>query len=221
MNKSDDISLLAAALVKAQPMVEGAKKDSFNPGYKSKYADLESVWAAVRPALEAHDLAITQFPDQTVTGAPALTTILIHKSGQWICGTFPLVSQKNDPQGFMSALTYFRRGGISGVMGVLAEDDDGNEAAKAAPKPQGDKHPSAPTYAPVKQETIIMSDSKRDAAKAWALGEIPRIRTMDKAALDKFCERFRKARIDLAVLDTKVSAELEKALADRLESLFA
>lgn len=68
---------------------------------------------------------------------------------------------------------------------------------------------------------IVMSDSKRDGAKAWALGEIPRIKTMDRAALDKFGERFKKARAELIVLDPKASIELEKALADRLEELFA
>lgn len=86
---------------------------------------------------------------------------------------------------------------------------------QSEPKPQGDQHPSATIYAPTETAT------KAAAAKTWVLGEIPRIKTMDKASLDKFCERFRKARIDLAVLDTKASVELKKALADRLEALFA
>lgn len=217
MQKSDDISLLSAALVKAQPMVEGAKKDSFNPGFKSKYADLESVWEAVRPALEANDLAITQFPDQTVAGLPALTTILVHKSGQWICGTYPLISAKADPQGFMSALTYGRRGGISSVMGVLAEDDDGTAASKppkpSTPKPASVEGPKAPPAMP--------DAGRAAAAKSWALGEIPRIKNMDKATLDKFCDRFKKTRDELKLLDGKTSVELEKALTDRLEELFA
>lgn len=92
------------------------------------------------------------------------------------------------------------------------------------PKPQADKHPSAPVYAPVDQGGGSGKNAAPDKAanaRTWALGEIPRIKTMDKAALDKFCERFRKARIDLAVLDTKASVELEKAIADRLEALFA
>lgn len=220
MNKSEDISLLAAAFVKAQTMVESAKKDSINPFFNSKYADLAAVWDAVRAALEENSLAVSQLADAGPDGSPALTTMLIHASGQWISSVYPLSVQKADAQSYGSAISYARRYALAALMGVLSEDDDG-EGATRPTKPQADKHPSAPVYAPVKPEIVIMSDSKRDAAKAWALGEIPRIRTMDKAALDKFCERFRKARIDLAVLDTKASVELEKALADRLEALFA
>lgn len=142
MNKSDDISLLAVALVKAQPMIDGAKKDSLNPHFKSKYADLGSVWDAVSDALSANDLAVSQFPDETSQGMPALTTMLIHKSGQWIGATYPLISVKQDPQGFASALTYARRYGLSSVLGVVGEDDDG-EGASRAPKPSA--APSHPT----------------------------------------------------------------------------
>lgn len=222
MQKSDSISALAAALVLAQPMVEGAKKTANNPHFGKKYADLESVWDAVRPALEAHDLAVTQFPDQTVTGAPALTTILVHKSGQWICGTYPLISSKNDPQGFMSALTYGRRGGISSVMGVLAEDDDGNAASKP-PKPSvaPPKQPGGELYAP---ERVTVPEKpatdRAAAAKSWALGEIHRIKTMDKAALDKFSDRFAKTLAELKTLDSKTSVEIEKAIGDRYTALF-
>ncbi len=62
---------------------------------------------------------------------------------------------------------------------------------------------------------------KAGNARKWALGEIPRIKTMDRATHDKFSERFKKAREELKVLDPKTSVELEKALADRLEVLFA
>lgn len=79
----------------------------------------------------------------------------------------------------------------------------------------------ASTLKPEPSGVVIMSDTKRDNARTWALGEIPRIRTMDKASLDKFCERFKKARAELTILDGKASIELEKALADRLEELFS
>ena len=40
MNKSESIAALAAALAKAQGAMKGAVKDSANPFFKSKYADL-------------------------------------------------------------------------------------------------------------------------------------------------------------------------------------
>lgn len=118
-------------------------------------------------------------------------------------------------------LDTYEKDGKTFAKGIKAHEYKRLEALLAGKQPQGDKHPSAPIYAPVDQKTVIMSDSKRDSAKAWALGEIPRIKTMNKSALDKFCERFQKARIELNILDPKTSVELEKAIADRLEALFS
>jgi hypothetical protein len=50
MNKSENITTLAVALVKAQADIKAALKDSTNPHFKSKYADLGSVVDAVKGA---------------------------------------------------------------------------------------------------------------------------------------------------------------------------
>ena len=46
----------------------------------------------------------------------------------------PLIIGKNDMQGYGSAVTYARRYGLMTMAGIAPEDDDGNAAAKAAPK---------------------------------------------------------------------------------------
>ena len=46
--QSETIGALAAALSKAQADITGALKDSSNPFFKSKYADLASCWDACR-----------------------------------------------------------------------------------------------------------------------------------------------------------------------------
>ena len=51
MNKSDSIASLAAALAKAQGEMENASKNSQNPHFKSKYADLAEILNTVRPVL--------------------------------------------------------------------------------------------------------------------------------------------------------------------------
>ena len=48
MNTSETIEELAKALVKAQSQMGGAVKDSNNPFFKSKYADLGSVVKAIK-----------------------------------------------------------------------------------------------------------------------------------------------------------------------------
>lgn len=56
--------------------------------------------------------------------------MLLHSSGEWISEVVTTRSQKDDPQGLGSALTYLRRYALAAVVGVTAtEDDDGNAAS--------------------------------------------------------------------------------------------
>lgn len=123
------MSELAKALHKAQGQIEGAKKDSANPHFKSKYADLASVWDACREALQANGLSVAQYSRVTDSGA-VLTTRLLHISGESIEGDVPLLNGKGDMQGLGSAMTYARRYGLAAMVGVCPEDDDGNAASE-------------------------------------------------------------------------------------------
>jgi len=128
MEQSDSIKNLAAALHKAQGEIRVAIKDASNPFFKSKYADLQSVWDAVRPAFQANGLSLTQIPD--MEGAQAvLVTVLMHESGEWQRGRYPINPIKPDPQAVGSAITYARRYALQAVAGVCADDDDDGEAA--------------------------------------------------------------------------------------------
>lgn len=132
---------LATALVKAQASIEGAKKDSTNPHFKNKYADLGAVWDACREALHSNGFAVVQYGTVTEAGA-ALVTKLLHESGESIEGLTPLLNSKGDMQGLGSAWTYARRYGLAAIAGVCPEDDDANAAsekpaAKAAVAPAG------------------------------------------------------------------------------------
>lgn len=120
---------LAAALVAAQAEFSAIPKNSDNPFFKSKYADLATVVAVTSPILAKHGLGLSQFPSGTQEH-PALTTYLIHSSGQFVACEMPLYLPKNDPQGQGSALTYARRYAYMAVLGLVAdEDDDGNAAS--------------------------------------------------------------------------------------------
>lgn len=148
ITQSPSISLLAGALVKAQQALKPAIKDSANPFFKSKYADLGSVWDACRDALQSNGLSVVQFPGFTDAGAALLTTILLHESGEWISGTAGAPLNKADAQSMGSAITYLRRYALAAVVGVVTEDDDGNAASqpKAAPKKQPAPAPPAPDF---------------------------------------------------------------------------
>jgi len=127
MTTSEQIQELAAALSKAQGEMAGAKKDAANPFFKSKYADLASVWEACRGPLSKHGLAVLQSPH--VDGVRVeLDTLLTHASGQWIRGTVSATAKDDSPQALGSAITYLRRYALQSFVGVAPEDDDAEAA---------------------------------------------------------------------------------------------
>ena len=133
MNQSDSIINLAIALSIVQGKLTYAIKDSNNPFFKSKYADLESVWDACRSLLSENGLAVMQFPGEYFDGSMRLTTIISHKSGEFMSQEMSVPVTKPDAQGAGSALTYMRRYALAAVVGVVQADDDGNAAS--SPKP--------------------------------------------------------------------------------------
>lgn len=134
MRTSEQINEIAAALAKAQLGVKSALKDSFNPGFKSKYADLSAVKDAIGDCLSKNDIAVIQAHGILDTGQVVLSTRLMHKSGQWVESQYLIKPIKEDPQGYASATTYARRISLASMVGVVAdEDDDGNAASQRGP----------------------------------------------------------------------------------------
>ena len=123
--KSPEIDKLAEALAKAQSEMEGAKKESTNPFFKSSYADLHAVIKSSFPFLTKHGLSISQ-GNEIIPKAVCVTTTLMHSSGQWIRSKVKLPLAKVDAQGVGSAITYGRRYGLSSMVGIAQYDDDAN-----------------------------------------------------------------------------------------------
>lgn len=141
MNQSPEINALAMALAKAQSKILSAVKDSKNPFFGSKYANLESVWDAIREPLTANGLCVMQTCREDDRGSYLVTT-LAHTSGQWMRGEVKLLAAKNDAQGMGAAITYFRRFCLAGMVGVVQSDDDGNTASGRPESPGTEKAPA-------------------------------------------------------------------------------
>jgi hypothetical protein len=130
--QSEQINELAAALSRAQSMIDGATKDSSNPFHKSKYADLHSVISCAKEALGQNGLSVSQLM-QTIDGQIHLITLVMHKSGQWIRSAMGLSFDKLDPQTIGKVITYFRRYCYAAALGITQTDDDA-ESAMERPK---------------------------------------------------------------------------------------
>ena len=129
MESSQTIAKISAALVKAQAEMGNAKKESTNPFFNKKYADLNAIREAVLPVLTKHGIAVIQ-PTIVQDNKNYVKTILLHESGEYIAGITEIVCSKpNDAQAHGSGLTYARRYGLQSITNVGADDDDGNQAS--------------------------------------------------------------------------------------------
>lgn len=180
MNQSESIKKLSAALVKAQAEMSGAVKDSANPFFKSRYADLEAVIKAIKEPFAKHGLAYTQFP---ITGDNGIgvTTRLIHESGEWIeCGFF-LPMTKADPQAAGSAITYARRYALQAMAGIPAVDDDAEGAMGRTQKPVVGKI----TRKQAQTLHELLSSTEADVSKFCAVFNCSDVDSMEASYYDK------------------------------------
>lgn len=153
MSTSGSLTALATALAEAQGELKDAAKSSENPHFRSKYADLAEVLQTVRPVLSRHGLALVQTPGQVHDGKLSVTTMLLHKSGEWIQDTFTIPIAGTDPQKTIAALTYARRGAVSAITGLAQDDDDGETATGRGKAPKVKASPAKPDSPPVPPAT--------------------------------------------------------------------
>ena len=136
-NATQGLGELGAALAKAQGELRNVGKDKTAKAgsYSYSYADIADGLDVLRPVLSKHGLCLIQTTSLD-GGIIMLHTRLLHASGQWIEGTFP-VCAPGKAQEVGSALTYARRYAafsIAGVAGTEEDQDGANAAPSAAPE---------------------------------------------------------------------------------------
>ena len=168
--KADHKSIFAA-LAAAQMEMGPALKDSANPAFRSKYADLASVMQACMGALNKHGICVMQPTGEDETGR-FVRTILAHTTGETVECRVPLIVGKNDMQGYGSAVTYARRYGLMSMAGIAPEDDDGNAAAKSPPIVDERPVQRGPSAMDVACESLTNADSLDQLSAIWR--DLPR-----------------------------------------------
>lgn len=175
--RSDNIGKLTVALTQAQMEFKPIVKETENPYYRSKYADLATLIEATREALAKHGLAVVQFPQlsgQNVT----VTTLLTHESGEWMQNDLTLPGKgqgkdgavRFDAQSIGSAITYARRYAYQAMLNIAGEeDDDGNDTIQR--QPADTRKPPETRQAPQVDTRPVSGQEKprpNDASKASA-----------------------------------------------------
>lgn len=135
---------LTAALAAVQADLEHATRRSENPHFRSRYADLAAVIDVCRAPLARHGIAVVQLPSSSSSDLPSVSieTRIMHISGESITGTLTLPVARWDAQGIGSCITYGRRYALMAMLGIAADDDDGNAASI----------PHAPAHAPPREK---------------------------------------------------------------------
>jgi primosomal protein N'' len=129
---SPQVNELYTALAKAQGEMKLAHRDSENPYFKSKYANLGSVIEASRDYLAKQGLAIYHRQEINNDGQSILVCTLAHNSGQYVESRYRVVPAKNDIQSLGSYMTYLRRYSYVAICGLADTDDDGEAAVAEA-----------------------------------------------------------------------------------------
>jgi hypothetical protein len=153
---STEIVEVAKAILQVQGKVSGVTKDAKADAGRRvyKYATLDAVISEVRDACVSAGLVLLQAPSlDHESGVVAIETRLVHAaSGQWMACSSSCAANAGDAQSVGSAQTYMRRYGLMALLGLAAEDDDG-QAARGAPT--GQPQPARYTSSDAGRQRIV------------------------------------------------------------------
>ena len=216
MLKSDTIAELAKALAQAQTAFDAIKRDrtvkvqtKTGGSYTFAYAPLDTILAAIRPALAQHGLSLVQ-ASHIDNGAEFLRTTLLHASGEYISNDTAVLVSDRGAQAYGSALTYAARYGVTRLLCLASEDDDDGNAAEGNAAERVQRARKAEKAEPITAEQVA-------ELQKWAADlevDLPQFcKFMNVPALSAIpAERFEAARNALeAKQRAKRKAELEAA----------
>ena len=216
---------LDEAMAKAQSQIQTAVKDKINPAFRSRYADLASVWDACRDALTSNGVFVSQWPIHSDDNRLHIITRLAYK-GEWIKAHFSIPVLKQDAHGYGSSLTYAKRMSLAACVGVVADDDDDGNAAA------GKSGPSAkPAFVKPGSVHPDRSHSEPDTAAITGTAGVPKngkakelyetlIREMEQAkTAESLKEWLKLRRADVEALPQEWLEHFDEAYSFRKDSL--
>lgn len=126
---SEQLNEVATALADFQAIVPVMPKDcevdfrdrnSRRVNYK--YTNLDTILTVIRPLLGKHGLSVIQ-AQEVVSGRSYVSTMLLHKSGQFIRSRLLIVETPKDMKALGTVLTYAKRYALSALLGIASDED--------------------------------------------------------------------------------------------------
>lgn len=170
-NLAEALAIVQASIPEVIKAEEGKVEKDGKFLYKYSYADLGAVTRAILPRLGAVGLSWITMPTM-VDGKFVLVYRLMHASGDFLEGTYPLPAGQS-PQQTGSAITYARRYCLCSVTGVApADDDDAAEAQAAHKRAQEGFEKPVPELSRFEQETGLSLLAVPTAEQRQAAGPV-------------------------------------------------
>ena len=165
-HQSAEVDKIFAAVVALQSEINNPKKSKQGHGYK--YAELAQIIELSREPLATNGLAVAQYCT-AIDGQSYLVTQMIHSSGQWLRGYYPLekagMRAVNDAQQMGAAMTYARRYNLAAMLGVAQEDDDAALLGNQRQQPRNNAPQNAPQQS--KQPLDTLEGQTLNAVAQW------------------------------------------------------
>lgn len=182
MKTSDSLINMAPDLIAAQSELKNPAFDSKNPHLKNEYASLKSVRETITAVLAKHGIGYSQLLGNDGDRV-SCTTLLLHKSGEYISGVFSTPAPKQDPQGYGSAATYARRYSLLAILGIVGDKDDDGDGAQP---PGGNRSMGAHELADLLtslQDAASVEELKKayQAAQKAAVNDHSALKRLDEA----------------------------------------
>lgn len=153
-------------LFEAKKEIGAITKDAKNPFFKSNYFDINSLLKEIEPILQKNELVLLQ----PIKDGKVVTKIIsINSEIGDACSVESEMILPNiqDPQKLGSAITYYRRYTLQSLLGLQAEDDDGNNASKATKtKTPSEKLKACTTLEQLRSTFISLTRTERTAMES-------------------------------------------------------
>lgn len=219
MKQTEKTNTLLQSLVEAQAEFETLPKDKAGYGYN--YTDLDTVISYIRPILKKHGLGFIQMLSTLEGNQPAITTRLIHSTGEWIEDTTPLppvqLAKGNAAQNLGAAITYMKRYTLCAMLGISSDEDaDG----KAEP-PSGTRGNDRQVPAQKQNNGPQLAGGPDTKEEHEKINQLLDTRYPDKSPMfekeKKQCGAWRKERTAAQVIEY-LNSEIEKRNAEYFEN---